>query len=75
MITFYTYRVVVTKSVRTVLQGTNGTQRPKQTASAFAVKKNFQTSVPIYFFAPQKMRHKPASTKDLDLCARSIPQL
>ena len=75
MITFYTYRVVVAKSVRTVLQGTNRTRRPKWTASAFAVTKNFRTSVPIYYFALQKMRHKPASTKDLELCARSIPQL
>ena len=75
MITFYTYRVVVAKSVRTVLQGTNRTRRSKRTASAFAVTKNFRTSVPIYYFAPQKMRHKPASTKNLELCARSIPQL
>jgi len=75
MITFYTYRVVVAKFVRTVLQGTNRTWRPKWTASAFAVTKNFRTSVPIYYFALQKMRHKPASTKDLELCARSIPQL
>ena len=75
MITFYTYRVVVANSVRTVLQGTNRTRRPKRTASAFAVTKNFRTSVPIYYFAPQKMRHKPASTKNLELCARSIPQL
>ena len=41
MITFYTYRVVVAKSVRTVLQGTNRTRRPKRTTSAFAVTKNF----------------------------------
>ena len=45
------------------------------TASAFAVTKIFRTSVPIYYFAPQKTRHKPASTKDLELYARSIPQL
>ena len=75
MITFNTYRVLVAKSVRTVLQSTNCARRPKRTASAFAVTKNFRTSVSIYYFAPRKMRHKPASTKRLELCARSIPQL
>ena len=71
MVTFYTYRVVVAKSVRTVIQGTNRTRRPKRTASAFTVTKKFRTSVPIYYFAPQKMRHKPASTKIL--CCVPVP--